>query len=176
MKHVPNTLSLLRLSMAIPLSIFTPFTSPFMVAYVVAVISDLLDGPIARKFNVASPLGATLDSIADVTIALLVIFRILPLLEVSRWILVWIGIAIAVKFIGAFIGFVRYKRLVLLHSYANKFFILVLCCFPVFYLFLSANTILIGMLSIAMVAFCEDVYINLTSTELDLDVKGIFFK
>jgi len=176
MKYVPNTLSLLRLSMAIPLIIFAPFTFPFMVAYVIAVISDLLDGPIARKFNVTSPLGATIDSIADVTIALLIIFRILPLLEVSTWILVWIGIAIAMKFLGAFIGFVRYQRLVLLHSYANKFFILILCFFPVFYLFLSANVILIGMLSIAMVAFCEDIYINSTSTELDLDVKGVFFK
>jgi len=176
MKYVPNILSLLRLILVIPLAILPPFGLPFTIAYVIAVLSDLLDGPIARKFNVASQLGATLDSIADVTIALVVIFRVLPILEVSVWVMIWIFIVIGMKLFGATIGFVRYRRLVFLHSYANKFFILMLCLFPIFYIFFEANIVLVGLLIIATIAFSEDIYINSTSKELDLDVKGILFK
>jgi len=176
MKYIPNALSLLRLLLVIPLATLPLFGLPFTIAYVIAIFSDLLDGPIARKFNVTSQLGATLDSIADATIALVVIFRLLPVLDISNWILVWVFVAIGMKFLGVAIGFVRYKKIVFLHSYANKFFVLMLCFFPVFYIFLEADVILVGLLVLAMFAFCEDIYINSTSTELDLDVKGVFFR
>ena len=176
MKYIPNILSLVRLFLVIPLATLPLFGVPFTIVYVVAILTDLLDGPLARKFNVTSQIGATLDSIADVTMALVVIFRVLPSLEVSTWIVVWIFIAIGMKFLGAGIGFVRYKKVVFLHSYANKFFVLMLCFFPIFYIFLEADTVLAGLLVLAMFAFSEDIYINSTSKELDLDVKGIFFK
>ena len=176
MKYIPNILSLLRLLLVIPLAILPLFGLPFTIVYVIAILTDLLDGPIARKFNITSQLGATLDSAADVTIALVVIFRLLPILDLSSWVVIWIFIAIGMKFLGAAIGFMRYKKLVFLHSYANKFFVLMLCFFPVFYIFLEADTILVGLLVLAMFAFCEDIYINSTSKELDLDVKGVFFK
>jgi len=176
MKYIPNILSTIRLISVIPLLFLTPFELPFMMIYVVAGVSDMIDGPIARKFAVTSEFGAKLDSIADVSLVLVVVFRLMPIIEISRAVTIWIFIAIAMKFLAALIGYIRYKQLVILHNYANKFFILALFFFPVFYLFIDANIILTVMLVLAMIAFLEEIYINLTSTELDLNDKGILFR
>jgi len=175
MKHVPNILSAIRLISVIPLLIFAPFSAPFMTVYVIAGISDMIDGPIARKFNVTSEFGAKLDSVADVSLVMVVLFRLMPHVEISRGITVWIFIAIATKFTAALIGFIKYKQLVILHNYANKFFIFALFFFPVLHLYFEANHILTVMIILAMLAFGEEIVINLTSKELDLDHKGIFF-
>lgn len=176
MKYIPNFLSGFRLFTILPLLLLTPFELPFMIIYVLAGVSDMLDGPIARKYNITSEFGAKLDSIADVSLVLVVVFRLMPLIEISPAITVWIFVAIAAKFLAVFIGFVRYKKLTILHNYANKFFIFALFFFPVFYLFFDANHVLAVMIFLALVAFIEEGYINLTSKELDLDVKGVFFK
>jgi len=175
MKFIPNILSIIRLLSIIPLLLFTPLEWPFMTVYVIAGVSDMLDGPIARKFKVTSEFGAKLDSIADVSLVLVVLFRLMPLIEISTAITIWIFVAIATKFTAAFIGFIKYKQLVILHNYANKFFIFALFFFPVLYLYFEANHILTVMIILAMLAFGEEIVINLTSKELDLDHKGIFF-
>lgn len=64
---VPNILSLLRIVLVVPFSLFF-MTDNYLVAAIVMVISgisDCLDGHIARKFNQVSQLGKCLDPIAD---------------------------------------------------------------------------------------------------------------
>ena len=175
-KYVPNVLSILRLIALVPLIILTPFELPFMIIYVVAGLTDMIDGPIARRFNVTSPVGAKLDSIADLLLVLVVVFRVLPLLEISTWLIVWIFIAIAIKAVAAVVGFVRHKQLVFLHTYANKLFIFGAFLFPVFYSFMEADGIVIVLLTLAMFAFLEETYINATSAEIDLNDKGVLFR
>jgi len=176
MKHVPNILSLIRLIAIIPLLLLTPFEWPFMVIYVVAGLTDMIDGPIARKFNVTSKFGATLDGGADVLLVLVVLFRLMPIVEFSNWIMIWIFIAIGMKVLTVVIGYIRHKQIIFLHTYANKFFVFSLFLFPVFYSFMEADIVLTGLLIIAMIAFSEDIYINATSKEVDLDDKGILFR
>jgi len=147
-----------------------------MVVYVLACASDMLDGPIARKFDVTSQLGATLDGIADTLLVIVVLFRVIPVIEIPIWIIMWIVFAVAMKLGAIVIGFIRYKQVISLHTYFGKAFIFLLCLFPVFYLFLPATTILIPILSFAMIVFAEEIYICSTSKEINPDVKGIFFE
>ena len=176
MKYVPNIISFVRLVMAIPLMLLTPFELPFMIIYVMAGVSDMIDGPLARKYNVTSQLGATLDASADILLILIVVFRILPLIEFSSWLVVWIAIVIIIKALSSVVGYIRHKRFILLHTYLNKFFVVVLFLFPIFYLFVETDILIIVLLAIATIAFLEDIYINSTSIEVDLDEKGILFK
>jgi len=176
MKYVPNILSTIRLICIIPLLLLTPFKLPFMTVYVVAGVSDMIDGPIARKFKVETQFGAALDGGADILLVLVVLLRLVPLLEISSWILVWILIAVGIKLSASVIGYIRHKQFIFLHTYGLKFFIFMLFMFPVFYAFMSADTYLIGMLTFAMLVFFEDIYINLTSREVNLDHKGILFQ
>lgn len=82
-KHIPNFLTILRVIL-IPVMIlffYLPYEWSRFVAcgvFVLAGITDFLDGYIARKYNVSSKLGAFLDPVADkltVTTALIVLLQ-----------------------------------------------------------------------------------------------------
>jgi len=162
--------------MIIPLILFEPFSFPFMVAYVLACASDMLDGPIARKFNVTSQLGAALDGIADTLLVIVVLFRVIPVIEIPIWITIWIVFAVAMKFTAIIVGYIKHKQIISLHTYFGKAFIFLLCLFPVFYLFASATIILIPLLSFATIVFAEEIYICATSKEVNPNDKGILFR
>jgi len=176
MKYVPNFLSFSRILLTIPLFFLAPFEWPFMVIYTVAGLTDMIDGPLARKFNLTSQFGAALDGAADVFFALTVVFRVLPVINISNWIAIWIFMVIGMKFLAIAVGYVRHKQLILLHTYLGKFFAFALFLFPIFYSFMEANTVLTVLLMIATTTFLEDIYINATSKEVDLDDKGILFR
>jgi len=176
MKHVPNILSAIRLVAIIPLLLLTPLELPFMIVYVVAGLTDMVDGPIARKFNITSQFGAALDGGADLLFLFTVLFRIGPLIEFSNWLWIWIIIAITTKLIASVIGYIRHKEVIFLHTYLGKFFMFNLFLFPLYYLFLGADVILITLLILVTVVITEDIYINSTSKEVNLDHKGILFQ
>jgi cardiolipin synthase len=67
LRHLPNTLSAARL-LAVPvLLVFARngMLEPYKWLLAAALVSDILDGLIARGFGLTSPLGALLDSLAD---------------------------------------------------------------------------------------------------------------
>ena len=71
---IPNLLSLFRIAL-IPLIIFLYSTESYVASGVVLIISgitDILDGIIARRFNMITDLGKVLDPIADKTTQIIV--------------------------------------------------------------------------------------------------------
>ncbi len=65
--NIPNLLSLSRLALA-PFSVHAVYTGQYRTAlaiFFVAAVTDILDGPLARRFGCATRLGAYLDPIAD---------------------------------------------------------------------------------------------------------------
>jgi cardiolipin synthase len=70
MKYVPNILTLIRLAL-IPVFVLVFFSNMDQARYValgvyaVASFTDLIDGQIARKFNVVTEIGKVLDPLAD---------------------------------------------------------------------------------------------------------------
>ena len=70
LRHVPNIISTARL-LAVPVLLafaFKGMLAPYKWLLLVALLSDILDGLIARGFGLASPLGALLDSLADASL------------------------------------------------------------------------------------------------------------
>lgn len=67
----PNVLTIIRmvigLPILLPLVYFTGFVGNYtiFVFLVIAALTDLVDGPVARALNIKSPLGSLLDKIAD---------------------------------------------------------------------------------------------------------------
>lgn len=72
-RHLPNAISIARLGAApvVLASIFQHRIDLFRWLLLACLLSDILDGLIARGFHLTSPLGATLDSIADILTMLL---------------------------------------------------------------------------------------------------------
>jgi cardiolipin synthase (CMP-forming) len=67
MLNVPNIITLVRLGL-IPIIAYYLVAEAFGIAlltFLVAALTDLADGYIARRFKLTSPLGATLDPIVD---------------------------------------------------------------------------------------------------------------
>ncbi len=63
MKHVPNALTALRLALGL---VFFAIPADWrLLVVVIALVSEYLDGAIARRFHAESELGAFLDPIAD---------------------------------------------------------------------------------------------------------------
>lgn len=88
--YIPNALSIFRLITGLLFLVFgqIPAPVPQLILLTTALLSDLFDGWLARKFSVSSVKGALLDSSADklfilVLMVKLVIYDVLPL-----WILI----------------------------------------------------------------------------------------
>lgn len=109
----PNLLSLLRILLAVPMFLFfmqpVPPLTATLLCSIVIILSDLLDGIIARRFNMSSELGRILDPLGDKVImfaamsALLIAGRLtLPLLILlaGKDLLIFSGGMIIVKRTG----------------------------------------------------------------------------
>ena len=103
------------------LLLFFPALSPgFYGLYLAAGLSDMLDGFVARRTNSTSPLGAKLDSMADVVFLAVCLVKLLPVLTLPVWLWVWVGLIALLRLVNILSGFVWRKKLVLLHTRANK--------------------------------------------------------
>ena len=115
-----NTITFFRIAAGIVL-LFCPVFSPaFYVFYIVAGLSDMLDGFVARKTDTVSKLGARLDTMADFVFVVVCLIKLLPVLRIPAWLYIWIGIIALIKAINIISGFVVQKRFVPVHSVMNK--------------------------------------------------------
>lgn len=94
--NIPNTLTFLRIAL-IPVFVLvfytsTPYQYPIAsLIFVVAALTDLLDGYLARRLDQVSPLGAFLDPVADKLMVAVVL-----ILLVQRDPSVWIALPAAI--------------------------------------------------------------------------------
>ena len=90
LRNLPNMITLVRMIGAIGLIFLEVLTVPFFVVYLMAGVSDALDGFIARKFNLSSLLGSVLDSIADLTFYTIMMIKMLPVMRANYSLAHWI--------------------------------------------------------------------------------------
>ena len=120
MKNMANYISISRVIMSIMLLIPETFSIAFYIIYIYCGISDILDGFIARKSKNESKLGARLDSASDIIFVIVAIIKILPALNLSKGIIIWIVIIALIKIINVICSCIYHKKLLLLHTIANK--------------------------------------------------------
>jgi cardiolipin synthase len=119
MRYLPNLISAIRLA-AVPLLIWLAWTGAeleFAWMLVAAGITDILDGWLARKYGWVSKTGALLDSAADISIVLVVLFAMWTLHKdvfVYHGTIVWA--ILAVWSLSNLIGLYRYHRLPSFHT------------------------------------------------------------
>ena len=118
--NLPNGITLLRILCSLVLLFCMPLSLPFYVLYTAAGLSDIFDGWIARKTNTASKFGAKLDTFADIVFAAVTLIKLLPILELPVWIIIWVGVIALIKLVNLVIGFVRRHTLTAVHSVINK--------------------------------------------------------
>lgn len=120
MKRIPDLLSMSRIVLCLPLLLVDAMTVPFWVLYVIAGITDMLDGFLARRWGVESKFGARLDSLADFVFVLTVGYKFYPLLKLPATLWMIIGLIALIKVANAISSYMVRHQIEFLHTKANK--------------------------------------------------------
>ena len=115
-----NIITGLRILCSIAL-LFCPVFSPaFYTLYLAAGLSDMIDGTVARKTGTVSEFGSKFDTAADIVLVLVCLIKLLPVLDISLWLFIWITIVALIKIINVISGYVIHKKFVAAHTVMNK--------------------------------------------------------
>ena len=125
-----NTITGLRILVSVAL-LFCPVFSPiFYALYLIAGLSDMADGIVARKTNSVSEFGSRFDSIADYVFVVVCLMKLLPVMDIPIWLYVWTAIIALIKIINVISGYVMQKRYAVVHTTMNKVTGVLLFMFP----------------------------------------------
>jgi|TARA_B110000261_G_scaffold159516_2_gene197591 cardiolipin synthase len=177
--NIPNILSAYRLVMfpVILLFMYLGKENLFVIFLCISLVTDILDGFIARTFNMVTELGAKLDSLADTGTYILAIIGVFMYKynEFEPYLISFIAF-ISLFIISHVIPLIRYKRLPSFHLYSWKiggyiqgFFFFTLFVFdfyPSFYIFMAIWGI---------TAFIEHIIIQFIIDGMRSNLKGLYW-
>ncbi len=149
----------------------------FFVALIVSLLTDLVDGPLARWLGTASERGARLDTIADggTTLAALLgiaLFERHTLQPELPWL-----IAFLVSYAGAAAAcLIKFRRLPAYHLYLSKLGAILSGVFVVsLYAFDYSRLFLIALLGVGLLANLESVIVTFRLKEFRSDLGSLLF-
>ena len=191
LRYLPNAFSLTRLLLCVPLLILTwhtPFSMLYTILFAVAAITDMFDGQLARRIkNAKSELGATLDSIADLALISVLIFALMPLMEMWSWLsIAFICVLVLKLFASTSIGFIRFKEFISLHTISFKILATLLFIHPLVYYFAGPDMlfniqsgVFFNFFSAAIVGYAllcvvEEILIVSLTVRPERNLKSIF--
>jgi len=123
LSYIPNALSLARIALT-PVLLWCAWqgqTGCFLGLLVVSLLTDALDGWIARKFNLCTPLGARLDSLGDMCTYLAVplcAWWLWP--DLIRAECPYVLLAVFAYVVPLVVALIKFRTLPSYHSYGAK--------------------------------------------------------
>jgi len=178
LKDAPNAICILRIAMVVVLwgVALAGWRRLFVPLLAFTYLTDLVDGYIARRYQVESTLGAKLDTIADNLVAISMlgwVYFFLPRLLQEHWPIIG---AILAAFIGSIVlQYARFRRRVPLHLYSNKLSAWTLALFLMHALLFGPNVwsfyLTAGVVGYSLI---EEIVLVSTRRDLDEDVKSMF--
>ena len=115
-----NLITVARIICSIALLFCSVFSPAFYALYVTAGITDMADGAVARKTGTVSEFGSKLDTAADFVLVVVCLIKLIPVIQVPIWLIVWIIVIALIKAITQIYGYVKRKGIVALHTVMNK--------------------------------------------------------
>lgn len=162
-----NLITSCRILLSLLLLFFPALSPGFYGLYLAAGLSDMLDGFVARRTNSASPLGAKLDSIADLLFLAVCLIKLLPVLTLPVWLWIWIGLIALLRLVNILSGFVCRKKLVLLHTGANKLTGALLFLLPLSLGFLNISCTAVPLCALASFAAIQEGHFIRTGRDIE---------
>ena len=170
--RIPNLLTITRIVLSVLLIFIKPLSWIFVVVYISAGISDILDGFLARRFKCTSQRGALLNSIADAIFFVVVIYKIFPLLYINRIIVFFILVIFVMKIISLIVAYIKFHKFGFIHTYMNKLAGFVIFCVPLIIIISVKSSILLLLCIVAFLAATEELYINIKFNEYKSNRKS----
>lgn len=171
-------LSLARIICSVLLIVFVHNRIGFVTLYLVIGLTDILDGYIARKYNLQSELGAKLDSTADF-IFYMILFGILineysSLLRFDFIVLI-IGI-LFIRLSNMVLTKYKYNKFVFVHTIANKVSGVLVYFLPIILILSQNSLIILILLALVLMAAVEELLITIRYQEVNLNRTSLFSK
>lgn len=153
-------------------------SSLFLLVYTLVGLTDILDGWIARKWNITSEFGSKLDSIADLLFYTIMMLRILPILLERMPMGVWCMLAgiLLIRLISYAVAAFKYRRFASLHTLLNKLTGAAVFLLPYMLFFSKGVAYGYTICVIAIVASLEELAIHLFGKEYRAHAKMFFRK
>ena len=165
-KNVANILTGFRILGSILLLFFPVFSEAFYSIYLLCGFSDMIDGTIARKTNSVSEFGARLDTVSDFIFFVVSFIKLLPVIHIPKWILVWVVVIAIIKIFNVILGFIYTKKLISLHTVMNKITGLLLFLIPLALQFIEIKYSLIAVCIVATISAIQEGYYIRTGQEV----------
>jgi len=178
--NIPNTLTYLRF-MLIPVLWVIYFNGTIRLltaGLVLAGVTDVIDGPIARRLRIVSKYGSKLDSLADNILILSIVYwtvHICPdiLTNHSKAVFIWLFLLI----ISGITGYIKFRRIGNLHLYSSKIAGVISYTFVVHAYLFSYSTILFYLtLAALIIAASENILIQLLNNEVDEHMGSVLLR
>jgi len=174
MNSIPNYISFSRIIFSLILLYIKPLSLEFYVIYIICGFSDFTDGFIARKTGTTSTFGAKIDSMADMIMVGVLLFLIYPIVNPANKIVIWIILIAIIRLASMLVALKKYKTFASIHTYGNKVTGIILFLFPILLIYINTNMLLYIICVVASISAIEEFIIQLRSSQLDLNKKGIF--
>jgi len=145
----------------------------------IGLITDLLDGAVARRLNQTSEFGSKFDSLTDQFLQISALIWVLILMpEVFSENLHVSLLAVTVYFTSLLVGMVKFGRMANLHLYLFKFGGLFLYMFLIHAFTFGEYSQLLFWLAgtLFILSSTETLVLQLTSTSVDSEIGSIFFR
>ena len=156
-KYIANIITASRVVFSLPL-LFIPLSSTwFYILYLFCGFTDMIDGTVARKMGAVSNFGSKLDTVSDFLFMLVCGIKILPIIDMPKFLWVWIALIALTKIFNIALMFIRRKKLISIHSVANKITGLALFLLPLTLTFLDTTYSVATVCSLATIAAVGEV-------------------
>jgi len=175
--NIPNIISFSRIILSVVLLFLMNSVPQFLILFFIAGLTDVADGYIARKYNMATALGARIDSIADIFFHIVLLFVIFLK---YRWVftenVALFFAVLAIKLLSMIVSKMKFGKIVFLHTIANKVTgFLVFVAVPTVML-TEKSSFLPALLCIALLAALEELLILLKEKDVNENRKSFFVK
>ena len=146
--------------------LFCPVFSPaFYMLYLIAGLSDMIDGTIARRTNSVNEFGARFDTVADFVFIVVCLIKMLPVINMPLWLCVWIVFIALIKIINIVSGYIVQRKLVAVHSVMNKVTGLLLFILPLTFPIVPLEYLEILVCAVATFAAVQEGHFIRTNTD-----------
>lgn len=173
--NAPNLLSAFRL-IAAPFLLYLAWTDRpglFLALLAITLLSDAVDGFVARRLHVASELGTRLDSLGD-----LAIYLVIPLCAWWLWPDIirreagFVLLVLTAFVIPPIAGLLKFRQLTSYHTWFAKT-VAVLMSVAIFFLFMTDIAWPFRCAAVLLcLSACEEIAITLRLTELRSNVRS----
>lgn len=125
----------------------------------------MIDGTMARKTGSASEFGAKFDTVADFIFIVICLIKLIPVLNLQKWMCIWIAVIAIIKVTNIVSGFAMHKKFVSVHSFMNKTTGMILFLLPLTLKIIALKYSVLAVLMVATFAAVQEGHFIRTGRE-----------